>query len=291
MNARTIRTVTTPGQPQTHAPGMINRPLIEPGHWADFDPFLLLIEDWMHQPGGFPDHPHRGIETVTFVLDGELLHADNRGNSGVLATDDVQWMTAGNGIIHAELPNQLSTSHTLQLWLNLPSEKKMVESGYQDLRAAENRAVQDGSTSIRLLSGSLEGLTRPTPGQTPVLYLDVRLDAGDRRVLPIPAAHNGFVLMLEGSARFGPEHVSGSAGQTLWLDFPRVLSGESTLEIDAETPARLLLVTGQPIREPVVAYGPFVMNTRDEIMQAYQDFHAGRFGGPTPVALGQASTQ
>src|SRR3954452_7820398 len=136
MTQRTVRLITTPSAQREHASGMVNRPLIVPGQWADFDPFLLLMEDWMREPGGFPDHPHRGIETVTFVLDGELHHADNRGNSGVLGADDVQWMTAGRGIIHAELPNQDRSSHTLQLWLNLPSSRKMVESDYQDMLSA-----------------------------------------------------------------------------------------------------------------------------------------------------------
>src|SRR5918912_3458061 len=158
MPHRSIRLVTTPGQPRNHAPGMANRALIEPGHWADFDPFLLLMEDWMREPGGFPDHPHRGIETVTLVLDGELWHADNRGNNGVLGADDVQWMTAGKGIIHAELPNQNKSSHTLQLWLNLPAAKKLVESAYQDLLADKALRVDEGGAVIRLLSGTVQGI-------------------------------------------------------------------------------------------------------------------------------------
>jgi redox-sensitive bicupin YhaK (pirin superfamily) len=267
---------------------MANRPLIEPGHWADFDPFLLLMEDWMHEPGGFPDHPHRGIETVTLVLDGELLHADNRGNAGVLGADDIQWMTAGQGIIHAELPNADKTSHTLQLWLNLPSDKKMVESGYQDLRAAESVLVDDERSSLRLVSGRLEGIVAPTRNHTPVQYLDVRLEAAGRASLPIPAAHNGFVLVLDGSVRAGAERVPGSAGQVLWLDYPLAAADDArldTLEIAAETPARVLVVSGTPLREPVAAYGPFVMNTQEQIVQAYRDFHGGKFGGPTPAAL------
>jgi redox-sensitive bicupin YhaK (pirin superfamily) len=132
MRQRTIRLVTTSSPPRQHSPGMANRPLIAPGHWADFDPFLVLMEDWMREPGGFPDYPHRDIESVTLVLDGELHHADNRGNCGVLGADDVQWMTAGKGIIHAELPNEQKSSHTLQLWLNLPSTAKMIDSDYQD---------------------------------------------------------------------------------------------------------------------------------------------------------------
>jgi redox-sensitive bicupin YhaK (pirin superfamily) len=289
MTERTIRLVTTPLPPREHSPGMTNRPLIAPGHWADFDPFLVLMEDWMREPGGFPDHPHRGIETVTFVLDGELHHADNRGNSGVLGADDVQWMTAGKGIIHAELPHKDKSSHTLQLWLNLPSSQKMVNSDYQDILAAHQVAVDDDHARIRLISGELEGVSAPTRTVTPVQYLDVQVEAGGRTAVPIPAAHNGFVLVLDGSVRVGPEGVAGTAGQVLWLDFPPLgAKGVASLTLDGTTPARVLVVSGEPLREPVVAYGPFVMNTEAEIMQAYQDFHSGKFGGPTPAALALA---
>jgi redox-sensitive bicupin YhaK (pirin superfamily) len=264
---------------------MAHRPLVEPGHWADFDPFLVLMEDWMQEPGGFPDHPHRGIETVTLVLDGELRHADNRGISGVLGADDAQWMTAGKGIIHAELPNERASSHTLQLWLNLPSQQKMVDSNYQDLLAASAVRVQDDRATMRIISGGVEGVTAPTRNHTPVLFLDMRVEAGGRTAVPVPAAHNGFVYVVEGAARFGAERVPGTAGQVLWLDYPHATQGDSTLAAEADTPARFLVVTGTPIREPVVAYGPFVMNSQEQIVQAYRDFHSGLFGGPTPAAL------
>ena len=289
MAQRIVRLVTTPAAPRQHAPGMSNRPLIAPGHWAECDPFLLLMEDWMREPGGFPDHPHRGIETVTLVLNGELRHADNRGNSGVLVADDVQWMTAGRGIVHAELPNADKTSHTLQLWLNLPAKKKMVESDYQDLLATNALAVDDDRARIRLISGSVEGVSAPTRTQTPVQYLDVHLQAAGRASVPVPAAHNGFVLVLDGSVGVGPERVMATEGQVVWLDFPRVgATGSSSLLIHSDAPSHVLVVSGEPLREPVVAYGPFVMNTEEEIVQAYRDFHSGKFGGPTPVALSLA---
>jgi hypothetical protein len=194
-------------------------------------------------------------------------------------------MTAGNGIIHAELPNEQSTSHTLQLWLNLPSDKKMIESDYQDLLASNTLRLDDDRATIRLLSGAVEGVQAATRNHTPVQYLDIRLEAGGRTSLPIPAAHNGFIYVVDGSARLGSERVLGTAGQVVWLDYPTAATGTSVLDIQAEIPSRCLVVTGTPIREPVVAYGPFVMNTEDEIIEAYRDFHSGKFGGPTPAGL------
>jgi quercetin 2,3-dioxygenase len=287
MAQRTIRQVVTPAPRRPISEGMANRILIEPGNWDDYDPFLVLVEDWMHEPGGFPDHPHRGIETVTLVLDGELHHADNRGNSGVLTEDDVQWMTAGKGIIHAELPNEDKASHTLQLWLNLPAAAKMVESAYQDLLADRALRVDEGGANIRLLSGTVEGIAAPAQTQTPVQYLDLRLNAGARIDLPVPAAHNGFVLVVEGEVKVGADRVPGSQGQVLWLDYPLAPRGDARLDslrIEAEVPARVLAVSGEPIGERVVAYGPFVMNSEEEIRRAYLDFHRGLFGGPTPAA-------
>jgi quercetin 2,3-dioxygenase len=204
----------------------------------------------------------------------------------VLGADDVQWMTAGKGIVHAELPNADHSSHTLQLWLNLPASKKMVDSDYQDLLSRSSVAVDDARARIRLISGELEGVAAGTRNHTPVQYLDVRVEPGGRTSVPVPAAHNGFILVLEGSVQVGPERVRGEAGQVLWLDFPTEgARGLSSVQVLANTPARILVVSGEPLREPVVAYGPFVMNTEAEIVQAYRDFHGGKFGGPTPAGL------
>jgi redox-sensitive bicupin YhaK (pirin superfamily) len=165
----------------------------------------------------------------------------------------------------------------------------MVDSDYQDLLAAHQVAVDDDHARIRLISGELEGISAPTRMHTPVQYLDVQVEAGGRTAVPIPAAHNGFVLVVDGVIRVGPDNVAGEAGQVLWLDFPPLgASGLSSLVLHGTTPARVLVVSGEPLREPVVAYGPFVMNTEAEIIQAYQDFHSGKFGGPTPVAFALA---
>lgn len=284
MKQRTIRQNYSPGE-YSRRPNSAKRLIIPPGNWEAADPFLLMVEDFFHQPEGFPDHPHRGIETVTFVLGGELRHADNRGNSGVLGVSDVQWMTAGGGIIHAELPWQDSTVHSLQLWLNMPSRHKMIPSSYQDLHAADSVIANDDGVTIRVLSGSVDGVEASTINVVPVLYLEVTLEAGKQVSLPIPASYNGFVHVLEGSILAGPERVPGTSGDALWLDYPEVESGDSVLSVEAQTRSRLLVVTGRPIDEPVVAYGPFVMNSAVEIQQAFEDYQAGRFGGPTPAAL------
>jgi len=280
---RTIREATHAGPFQHRAPGMANRIPLLPGRWAEFDPFLIMAEDQFREPGGFPDHPHRGLETVTLVLDGELRHADNRGNQGVLRSGDVQWMTAGRGIIHAELPHQASTVHSLQLWVNLPAPQKLIESGYQDLRAGTVPVAEEAGVSVRVISGELEGLRAPAHTQTPIGYFEVVLEPGRATSLLLPATHNAFVYVIEGAAQFGAHRVLGVAGQTLWLDFPTGPAGPSQLYVAADQATRLLLVTGEPLHEPVVAHGPFVMNTREEIVTAYEDYQAGRFGGPTPA--------
>jgi hypothetical protein len=284
MQERTVRQNYSPGEFARTA-DTAKRLIIPPGNWEAADPFLLMVEDFFHTPAGFPDHPHRGIETVTFVLGGELRHADNRGNSGVLGETDLQWMTAGGGIIHAELPHQDSTVHSLQLWLNMPSGRKMIEPGYQDLHGADAVIASDDGVSIRVLSGRVDGVEASTINVVPVLYLEVAMEAGKRVTLPVPAAFNGFVHVIEGSIRAGQEGQRGNSGDVLWLDYPEHESGESTLTIAALTRSRLLVVTGEPIREPVIAYGPFVMNSAQEIRDAFDDYQAGRFGGPTPAAI------
>jgi len=251
---------------------------------ARFDPFLMLDEfgsssadDYI---AGFPAHPHRGFETVTYMLQGHMLHEDHMGNKGHLRDGDVQWMTAGKGIIHSEMPQQ---EHGLmrgfQLWLNLPAAEKMKPAHYRDIPSADipvaelptggsikviaNAAVING----RVVSGPIQGLTTET------IYWDVHLPAGKVFNHALPEDHNTFLYVYEGSIAIGDEKRKLAHGNTGLLTRGDQLRVEA---LDAE--ARFLVISGKPISEPVVQYGPFVMNTMEEIEQAIQDYRDGVFG-------------
>ncbi|NGQ93869.1 pirin family protein [Brevibacillus sp. SYP-B805] len=249
--------------------------VLEPGHWEEFDPFLAMMEDWF-QKGTFDFHPHRGLETVTYVIEGRLEHQDNHGGKGLLQPGDVQWMTAGRGIIHAEEPLEGETVHSLQLWLNLPRSKKMTEPRYQDLHAADVPVRREPGALIKVFSGSSAGITAKTLNHVPVTMVEIQLEPGTSVVQDLPGSYNGFCYVLEGSGYFGAEETPGQKQQVLWLG-PADGSPESEVTIRADQALRVLLYAGEPVREPVVARGPFVMNTEDEIRQAYADYFAGKF--------------
>jgi redox-sensitive bicupin YhaK (pirin superfamily) len=251
--------------------------VLPPGNWADFDPFLLMMEDWFQQ-GTFDFHPHRGMETVTFVLEGKLKHEDNHGGSGLLEPGDVQWMTAGRGLIHSEDPLPGETVHSLQLWLNLPRAHKMTEPRYQDLRSADAPVRREQGAIVRVFSGSSGFVEAKTDNHVPVTFLELIMEEGASISLDLPGGYNGFIYVLEGGGLFGAEETLGEEKQVLWLGSADG-AADSEIKIHANKPLRALLVAGQPVREPVVAYGPFVMNTQEEIKQAYEDFQSGRFGG------------
>lgn len=270
-----VWTVThrTPGAPHIRQ-GFV----LEPGHWEEFDPFLLMAEDWF-QRGTFEDHPHRGIETVTFVLEGHLEHRDNHGGHGLLGPGDVQWMTAGRGVIHAEEPVPGETVHSLQLWVNLPRSQKMAEPRYQDLSGAGVPERREPGAIVRVFSGASGGVVSSTHNHTPVTAVEIRLEPGASIVQELPGSYNGFIYVVEGSGTFGAAATTGAQGQVLWLG-PAGGHGPSELAIAAAGDGgalRAVLFAGEPVREPVVAYGPFVMNTMDEIRQAFADYNAGRF--------------
>jgi redox-sensitive bicupin YhaK (pirin superfamily) len=258
-------------------PHLRNGPILPPGNWAEFDPFLMMMEDWF-QSGTFDFHPHRGIETVTYVLDGKLKHEDNHGGMGILGPGDVQWMTAGRGLIHSEDPLPGETVHSFQLWVNLPAAEKMTEPRYQDLPAGQMPVREESGTRIRVFSGSSGPVAAATKNVVPVTYLEIEMEAGAEFTQELPSGYNGFIYVMDGEGRFGTDGTRGEARHVLWLGPADQAGGMSGITVRAESALRFLLIAGQPVREPVVAYGPFVMNTKQEIQQAYEDYQSGKFG-------------
>lgn len=261
-------------RPDKESPNHTVAMVLEPGRWTDHDPFLLLAEDWFGH-GTFDVHPHRGIETVTYVIEGKLNHYDNQFGDGALEPGDVQWMTAGSGVIHKEDPIAGERVHSLQLWVNLPREYKMTEPRYQNLRAKDMPVYEEAGSVIRIFSGSSHGVFAPTQNYVPVTMVELNLEAGVTVTQDLLGDYNGFIYVLEGSGQFGLDHVEGHASQVLWLGATD--SEQSEIEIHATERLRAILYAGRPLREPVVAYGPFVMNTREEILQAFDDYQNGRF--------------
>lgn len=268
---RSVKDVVIQEKGPGHKAGLV----IEPDNWEEADPFLIMAEDYFVR-GIFGMHPHRGIETVTYVIDGNLEHVDNNDGEGVLKPGDVQWMTAGKGIIHTEdpLPNQ--TVHSLQLWVNLPSNKKMVEPRYQDLPAQDMPIRREHGAEVRVFSGSSNGVSAKTKNHVPITMVEMNVEAGATISQDLPGSYNGFLYIVEGKGTFGKEGTEGNQGQVLWLE--RAKDGEETeVTIHAEDKLRVLLYAGEPIGEKVVARGPFVMNSEEEITQAYQDYRDGKF--------------
>jgi redox-sensitive bicupin YhaK (pirin superfamily) len=248
------------------------------------DPFLMLDEFFSDDPddylAGFPEHPHRGFETVTYMLDGHMRHHDHLGNTGDLGPGSVQWMTAARGIIHSEMPQQTQgRMRGFQLWINLPANEKMKPASYRDIPASEipTLALEHGG-EVKVIAGSFRGTHGPINGAgahltTDPLYLDVHLPPGGELVADVAAGHNAFLYAYDGAAEIGP------AGATRELPHRAagVLSAGDNVRIQATSAgARLLLLAARPLREPVVQYGPFVMNSRAEIEQAVEDYRTGR---------------
>ncbi len=244
------------------------------------DPFLMLDEFRSDQTddyiAGFPSHPHRGFETVTYMLAGRMRHGDNQGNTGLLTAGSVQWMTAGRGIVHSEMPEQEDgLMWGFQLWVNLPAKDKMTAPRYQDIAPERIPEVELAKgVSARVISGSAGGVTGPIQADaTSALYLDVRLAKGAQADLAIPAGHNAFVYLYEGQARVG----DGSRSELLRGDLGVLERGDTVRVAAPQAAARMIVVAGRPFNEPVAKYGPFVMNTQQQIVQAIEDFRSGRF--------------
>lgn len=246
------------------------------------DPFLMLDEFGSDDPkayiAGFPDHPHRGFETVTVMLDGRMRHRDNKGNEGLLGPGGVQWMTAGSGLVHSEMPEQEEgLMRGFQLWLNLPAHLKMTRPGYSDLQAdAIPTAPLSGDATARVIAGRLGDVAGaialdPEARPTEPYLLDLFLPTGGTAEVPLPAGHAAFAYVYEGEVTLGGERLSRG-------DLAILGEGDGfRAQADAQGEARVLLAAARPLNEPVARYGPFVMNTRDEVVQAVEDFRNGRF--------------
>jgi redox-sensitive bicupin YhaK (pirin superfamily) len=236
--------------------------------WEQTSPFLFLSEDWFAPPGGFEEHPHRGMQTVTIVLEGALEHRDHTGAQGILKAGDVQWMTAGRGVLHSEMPH--GPVHTLQLWLNLPRALKMIPARYQDQRLVDTPIRRIDKGEVRVYAGRSGDVQHGHGSDYPMWLLDIALRAQARISQEVPAAYRGFLYVLKGHARVGETEVK--TGEVAWFE----PGGGDELSIAAAEDFRGLLFAGEPIDEPAVAYGPFVMNTKQEIQQAFVDYQAGR---------------
>ena len=267
------------GVPATDGAGVRMTRVIANEQLDHFDPFLLLDEFRSDDPGdyiaGFPDHPHRGFETVTYMLAGAMKHGDNKGNTGLLGPGSVQWMTAGRGIVHSEMPQQEDgLMWGFQLWVNLPADQKMVEPRYQDIPATDVAETRPGeNVSVRVIAGELDGVKGPVSGvATEPFYFDVRCEGSAEVRLPTPENHNVFAYPYTGDIRIG-----GEGGTTVPRGNIALLGPGTSVSVAAGKTANFILVGGKPLNEPVARYGPFVMNTADEIRQAIMDFQAGRF--------------
>jgi len=239
------------------------------------DPFLLLDEFGTDNPddyiAGFPPHPHRGFETITYMINGKWQHKDSAGNEGLLTDGSVQWMTAGRGVIHSELPIQTDgLARGFQLWLNLPKSKKMIEPKYQDINVNDIPVISHDGSVVKVISGNYENTSGPGQSHTPVLILDIYLNKNSELIIPIPDYWNVFGFVYEGSVT-SDEQIN--KGQIV------VYKQEGVIKFNTnKLDAKIYLAAGEPINEPVARGGPFVMNTRGEILQAFADYEDGKFG-------------
>jgi quercetin 2,3-dioxygenase len=267
---------------------LVRRPFPKPA-FSEFDPFLLLdemgpIELAPGEAKGAPDHPHRGFETVTYLLAGDMEHKDSRGHAGRLSAGDVQWMTAGAGVVHAEMPardfaRDGGRMHAFQLWVNLPKRDKMTNPRYQEIPNSQipKATSGDGLVTVSVIAGEAMGEKAVIETRTPIMYLHYRIEPGGAVTQQVPGAYNAFAYVVDGEGLFGAEDERADDGQM-------VLFAQDGDEVRIENPADakatldVLLIAGVPLNEPVVRYGPFVMNTEAEIRQAFEDYSLGRMG-------------
>ena len=257
---------------------------------SEFDPFLLLDEigPINIKPGkqkGFPDHPHRGFETVTYLLEGKFEHKDSQGHAGIINSGDVQWMTAGSGVIHSEMPEKEFSKnggklHGFQLWVNLPKSSKMMKPRYQEILQSKipTGTTKDDNITVKVIAGESLGAKAIINTITPIMYLHFKLEPGFRIVQPIPKEYNVFAYVIQGKGVFEPSDSNKvERGNLVIFDTDGNEVYIQAVE-DSKIPFEVLLIGGVPIREPITRYGPFVMNTQQEIYKAIEDYRNGKFG-------------
>jgi redox-sensitive bicupin YhaK (pirin superfamily) len=298
MSIRPVKRISQ-SRPTLEGAGVHLRRAFGFGDTSDFDPFLMMDDFRNDRPSdylaGFPWHPHRGIETITYVLAGSVAHGDSLGNQGVLGAGDVQWMTAGRGILHQEMPkgDNLGRMHGFQLWANLPSNLKMTAPRYQDVPGtAIPEIVDDDGTRVRVICGDFWGKTGPIDGvAAEPRYLDIYVPPGKRKVLPVETYRQAFAYIFEGSAAFAGASKPFGALRETEVDGEEIIvrdpvgdrslvvfdSGDEVVLQAGEQGVRFLLVSGRPLREPIAWHGPIVMNTQAEIRQALTDLRDGSF--------------
>lgn len=277
MTNRSIKQIIDP-QLVIEGAGVLLRRSFGPHVSNQFDPFLLFDHFAFNNPlegplRGFPMHPHRGIETVTYMLEGTVSHRDSLGNAGTIGAGSVQWMTSGRGILHEEMPRRSENGNIygFQLWVNLPAAQKMSPPRYQEVSDTTIPVVEKDGVSIRLVAGEMNGVRGPvTEIAASPLYMDVKLAPGSRFSYPIPGGHTTLMYVFEGAGEFSGEAIE-SVSMIVYND-----DGDQ-VEVKSESGVRFMLMTGAPFKEPIVPYGPFVMNTKEEIEQAIHDLRNGTF--------------
>ena len=258
--------------------GVLLRRSFGPHASNKFDPFLLFDHFAFNNPiegpiRGFPTHPHRGIETVTYMLEGTVRHRDSLGNAGTIGEGDVQWMTSGRGILHEEMPRRSENGNIygFQLWVNLPAAQKMSQPRYQEVGVGNIPVIEKDGATIRLVAGEVDGVRGPvTEIAAAPLYMDVKLAPGSRFVYPVPSGHTALAYVFQGTGEFAGEVVE-SVSMVVFKD-----DGDQ-IEVKTDAGVQFMLIAGAPFKEPIVPYGPFVMNTREEIQQTLEELRNGTF--------------
>ncbi|CAA0819894.1 Pirin-like protein [Striga hermonthica] len=262
--------------PQAEGQGAVARRSIGRPELKSLDPFLMLDEFSVSPPAGFPDHPHRGFETVTYVLQGGVTHQDFAGHKGTIRAGEVQWMTAGRGIVHSEMPAGEGTNTGLQLWINLSAKDKMIEPKYQELMADGIPKAEKDGVEVKVIAGEAMGVHSPVYTRTPTMFLDFTLKPNSQYHQSIPESWNAFVYIIEGEGVFGVPNFPPTEAHHILVLGPG--EGLSVWNKSSSAKLRFILVGGQPLNEPVVQHGPFVMNSQHEIEKTIEDYYYARNG-------------